>query len=245
MRLSSPQYKKGLTLIEMVVVVSIFAVVSSILLFRYSDFSTSASLRNTTQDVALSVRKAQTYATNVQRAATTDQNEKIYPAYGIHFGLIPFDFIPTQGSTRRFVIFADAGNFRTASSYTANKTYEGGVINSCGIRPLGNTDTECLETYVIAGSDRVTRFCVPSQTVPGTEQCYTDGFLNVTFRRPSPDAIICLQNQGPLEPEGTYPRISGVCDRGEDFSYVKIVIRSARGVERTVTVWNTGQISTQ
>lgn len=203
----------GLTLIEMIVVVSIFAVVASILFFNFSDFNTNISVRNLSQEIALMVRKAQTYATGVHNLDGLTTSSDLFPAYGMSFSA------RSTGSAyspyaKQFVLFADAA----AAPGVTNRTYENG--NSCGAPALGN---ECVEMFGITTGDKITSLC--------TDQgCSSDTTVNIVFRRPSPDAEICIAT-------------GGACS--SRLSFVKIVIQSAQGVERAVVVWNTGQISVQ
>ncbi len=51
--------QKGFTLIEFIVIISIFAIVASISFFSFSGFSSNISLSNLTHDIALVIREAQ------------------------------------------------------------------------------------------------------------------------------------------------------------------------------------------
>lgn len=203
----------GLTLIEMIVVVSIFAVVASILFFNFSDFNTTISVRNLSQEIALMVRKAQTYATGVHNLDGVATSSDLFPAYGMSFSARPTG--PAYSAyAKQFVLFAD-----TASTPgVTNRMYDNGT--SCGTPAVGN---ECVEVFGITTGDKITSLC--------TDQgCASDTVVNVVFRRPSPDAEICIVS-------------NGACTTR--LSFLKIVIQSARGVARAVVIWNTGQISVQ
>lgn len=206
----------GVTLIELIVVVAIFSVVSSVLLFNYSDFSTNVSIRNLSQDVALSIRKAQTYATSV-RGLTTG-GSRTYPAYGIVFSLESTGgaFDP---NSKRFISFVDVV---PAGNQIPNKKYDNG--GSCGSVSEGN---ECLEITSINSADSI----VSLET--DTTGVVNSGTIAITFRRPSPDAIICYIPSGQSDCSAQIP------------SYVKITLRSAKGLNRNVSVWNTGQINVE
>lgn len=207
----------GVTLIELIVVVSIVAVVSSVLLFNYSDFSTNVSIRNLSQEIALSVRKAQTYATSVRGGGGAPNT---YAAYGISFSTQE----PTGGvyepSKKSFVLFAD---IPVSPSTVPNKIYD--TNSTCGAPSEG---AECLEQFVISSADKVVGF-----ETDITGQVST-GSVSITFRRPTPDAIICYSTGGPHD----------VCSNpSTPISYVTIFLESAKGSSRSVTIWNTGQIS--
>lgn len=229
----------GITLVEMMVTVGIFSVVSTVLFFRYSDFNNTVSVRNTAQDIALTIRKAQTYATSVQITSDVEGNKVYAEAYGISFGLTPGLVNEANTSQKRFLVFKDKGNGIDVP--TPNKMYNGSFAFSCGFLQNGVLLGECLESFSIESADRVTSFCVPKSG--GGEDCVSDGFLDITFRRPVPDAIICLRRAAPPIDEGVFPLSVNSCDRGEDFSYVKILVQSIKGITKTITVSNTGYIS--
>lgn len=207
----------GVTLIEMLVVVAIIALVSSVLLFNYSDFTTNVSVRNLSQEIALTVRKAQTYATSVRTIDGTTMDSSTFPGYGISFATTnpSGDSLP---GPHRFVLFADTDAIRTSTSI-----YNTDADAGCGNASVGNGN-ECLETFTISTADRIESIC--NGTI-----CYDsskDAKIDITFRRPSPDAIICLSTGGTPN-----------CN----ISYAVINLVSAKNLRRSVEIWNTGQIS--
>ncbi|HWC57976.1 MAG TPA: type II secretion system protein [Candidatus Paceibacterota bacterium] len=217
----------GFTLIEMLVVVAIIAIISSVVLFNYSDFSTNVSVRNLAQEVALSVRKAQVYATSVRTLdGTQNLSSKTFPGYGISFS----NYAQTTDSNakatpsnRQFIIFAD--NF-SSSQDPSYGVYNQSDSDECG---TVTTDNECLESVAITTADKVSDICVQYNNT-STETCLPPGSrIDISFDRPNPDALLCSFSSG----------------KRCDISYAKIVLQSAKGLERTVEIWNTGQISVQ
>ncbi len=206
--------QSGVTLIELIVVLGIFSVISSVLLFNYSDFSTNVSIRNLSQEVALTVRKVQTYATSVRGLDNGGGSTKSFPAYGISFSL---DF--TSGSfepnRKQFILFADIPE---SVGQLPNKIYNGD--GTCGTPDVGS---ECLENFSIETFDSIVELCTDA-----TSGCVSTGSVDITFRRPIPDAIICYR--------------SSSAEDCQIASYVDIVLQSAKGLRRKVSVWNTGQI---
>ena len=203
----------GLTMVELIVVVAIFAVISSVLFFNFSDFNTTVSLRNLSQEVALMVRKSQVYATGVHNLDGVSASSKVYQAYGISFSAKATGGA-YEATTKRFVLFAD-----TVTSGVNNRRYA--ASSSCG-NPT--TSNECVEAFGIVTGDKITSLCTDLG-------CSSTNTVNVVFRRPSPDAEICIDTG------------SGTCSSLR--SFLKVVIQSARGQERNVTIWNTGQINVQ
>ncbi len=201
----------------MLVVIAIFAIVASVLLFNYTGFSTSVAVRNLSEEIGLTVRQAQSYATSVHSlAGTNGALSDTYPAYGISFSLDnnPATFAPNPTT---FVLFADVSptnNGITDDLYENNGT--------CG-NPAANA--ECLESFGIQNNDVITSLCTDKAG------CMTgSGTVNVVFRRPNPDAEICVA--------GT--------DCSTDLqSYLYVTLESPQNITRVIKIYSTGQISVE
>lgn len=209
--------QSGVTLIELIVVIGIVGMVSSVLMFNYSNFTTNISIRNLSQEVALSIRKSQTYATSVQ--GVSSGGVPSYPSYGTVFSL-ESSILPFMPTPKRFISFAD---IPVGVGDPVNKKYDSSG-NACGGVTAGE---ECIEAITITSTDSLVGFDTDT-TGP-----LTTGTIAITFRRPSPDAIICYIPQGQSDCASQTP------------SYVKLTFRSAKGLNRTVSVWNTGQINVE
>lgn len=209
----------GVTLIELLVVLGIVAMVSSILMFNYSDFSNSVSIRNLSQEVALYIRKSQSFATSVQGVTISDGGERNYPAYGVTFSLEQTSNVVYPNS-KRFISFVD---IVPIGETIPNKKYDtsGLVCNE-----IGEGD-ECLETISINSADSLTKL---ETDVTGL---IDSGTVVISFRRPSPDAIICYIPSGQTECVSQSP------------SYVKLYFQSSKGLTKVVSVWSTGQINVE
>jgi|GEM_PF-1026114 len=219
------RWQAGVTLIEMIVVVAIIGVVSAVLLFNYSDFSTNVSVRNLSQEIALSVRKAQTYATSVRPIDGTQlQSSSTFPGYGISFSTDTSTSNKILASNKQFVLFADI-----PIGDKVDARYGPDYDQTCGAP--SNASNECIETFGITSSDRIVAICTGTDgsystvSVPLPKDCKGSGTVNITFKRPSPDATIMYNNT-----------------RAD---YVQIVVQSAKGLQRGILVWNTGQVSVQ
>lgn len=209
--------QSGVTIIELIAVISIVGLVSSVLMFNYSNFSTNVSIRNLSQEVALSIRKSQTYATSVQGLSSGGSSS--YPAYGTVFSL-ESSTAPFLPNSKKFISFVDVS---TGGGSLPNKKYDSGG-NVCGSAVLGE---ECLEAFSINSAD--TLFSIETDTAG----VVTSGTVAITFRRPSPDAIICYIPTGQSDCAAQVP------------SYTKLVFKSAKGLTKTISIWNTGQINVQ
>ncbi|MCI0619672.1 type II secretion system GspH family protein [Candidatus Wolfebacteria bacterium] len=78
-----PHPRAGFTLVELLVVISIFTIISLVVLFKNTQFNSQIILSNLAYDVALSIREAQVYGLSV-REATPGSGSFEY-AYGVHF----------------------------------------------------------------------------------------------------------------------------------------------------------------
>ena len=84
---------QGFTLVELVVTISIFVVVSTLVFANYPKFKSQLSLKKTSQEIAFAVREAQVYSLSVKEYNGT------FPGYGVHFDINKPDTI---------ILFADA-----------------------------------------------------------------------------------------------------------------------------------------
>jgi len=89
----------GFTLIEFIVIISIFAIVASIALFNFSGFSSNISLANLTHDVALAIRGAQVYGISSVGGSNIENPIPHGVAFNFNTGTGEFD--------REIIIFDD------------------------------------------------------------------------------------------------------------------------------------------
>lgn len=89
-------WKRGYTLVELITVLAIVLVLSSLVLAGHNNFQGNILLSNLAYDVALSIRQAQTYGLGVREA--TIAGSSFDTAYGIHF---------EDGEQSSYVLFAD------------------------------------------------------------------------------------------------------------------------------------------
>lgn len=79
------KFKGGFTIIELMICVFIFAMMTTLLLAKYGSFNTNVLLTNLAYDVALTIRNAQSYGLNV-KSSPNEENKFNYP-YGVHIEL--------------------------------------------------------------------------------------------------------------------------------------------------------------
>lgn len=100
---------RAFTLVELLVSVAIFTMMTALLVVKYGNFNQSVLLTNLAYDVALTIRTAQTYGLSVKNIDTGTVS--FNNGYGVHF-----DTGPTN--KRKIVFFADRNS---------NGLYNGGT----------------------------------------------------------------------------------------------------------------------
>lgn len=174
MRLFSPNKEKGFTLLEVAFVITIFAIMASIVLFRFKDFGTRTALDNLAQDVALRIVGAQKTAISGTLApGVTGTDESSRPSYGVYF------VSGAAGDTvsHQFTYFTDSaphdGLFEDLHTCPAALT-------------VGN---ECISVTTITTGEYVSNICYTTGG-SGAFPCVPTGSVHISFTRPFPDATM-------------------------------------------------------
>lgn len=178
--LSQHKFNTGITLIELMVVLAIFAIIMGISLYDYGSFKSHVSIQNLADDIGLSVRRAQSYSIGVHNSLSSFAN-----GYGIHFATEPGS-VPLAGSNKSFIIFSDI-----ATGQAGNKLYDYNPRNDstlCDATTLGQ-GSECIDFLNITTNDEVIGLCPNSDS----GNCIK-GYADIVFQRPDPDAHICVFN---------------------------------------------------
>lgn len=167
---SSLTYKKGFTLIEMLVVITIIGVVSAIVVTSQKSFERSVVLTNTAYDIALSVREAQAFGFSGKSATNVSTDIGNY-AYGIDFDM---------SKPMIYTLFAD-----TKSVSQTQKCHKIEKITGSPNQKIGDCYFSGGDTVVkksgIDNSVAISKICVTSATVI----CKKKGQLDISFTRPN------------------------------------------------------------
>ncbi len=197
-------WNSGMTYVELIVVLAIFAIMATVVLFKYSDFGRQISLQNLSQDIALNVVQAQKFALSGKQPAIPTAGSNIVPyitggwkpAYGVYFNIAnPFQFIP----------FIDADN---SKDYTSSFT----------CTPNGDTE-ECMDIVNIGQGNKI----LDLRTGPGAGTPVNS--LSITFTRPDSSAYIIDDVNGPGNPQAQ----AIITISSQDGSFPKHIIVSAAG----------------
>ncbi|MEY4440778.1 MAG: hypothetical protein RLY49_404 [Candidatus Parcubacteria bacterium] len=127
--------QKGFTLIELIAVLAIFMILTSVVVFNYSRFRSETILTNMAYEVALSLREAQIYGVSARNAkGVSTPNFKL--PYGILF----------KDNSNEYYLFADTNDTTGDGQFTGTD-----CINSDG-------DT-CVTPYTMQQNIKIDRIC--------------------------------------------------------------------------------------
>lgn len=135
-----------MTYVELIVVLSIFGIMSSIVLFNYGKFQAKVDIKNLANDIALKIVQAQKDAMSGKLPIQTPTVDPWRPSYGVYFNLT---------NPKSFIYFADLNNdhiFNHGSCYgecldDINIT-KGNSISKFGVF-YQNGDSEILNDLVL------------------------------------------------------------------------------------------------
>lgn len=143
--------KKGFSIVELLVAVSIMVAVTLVTFIKYPSFKDSLSLKITAQEIASGVRQAQVYGLGVR-----EFGNGVYPGYGANFNLT---------SPSSFVVFADlpvtdnlydpnTERVETINIQSGNTIYQlcgkrEGFVEDCGLTELNILYLRPYPTIVI------------------------------------------------------------------------------------------------
>lgn len=201
---------RGVTFLEMIIVISIFAILSSVVLLRFSVFSSSVSIENLAQDVALKIQQAQNASINgayPKLAVVADcppggavgggvgganagggcvlatlppDLGKWVPSYGVYFD------IGTQGHSRDFIYFFDRNNNGVFDD-VADGSFDWGF-------KCGQGTSECLEVVHLSNGEQIASLMKGSNgggvPVRIANSDLSHGSASIVFKRPFPDSHI-------------------------------------------------------
>ncbi len=135
----STAHKRGFTLVEILVSVSIMSMVMTIVLFGYSSFNDGLALGSSVQEMAIAVRQAQTYGLTVKEAVVGGGN--FNSAYGIYFNPV-----------------SEPGDYYLFVDKNSNAYYDVGT--GCG-----SGSTECVEKISLTNNVKISSICNDSGCV--------------------------------------------------------------------------------
>jgi prepilin-type N-terminal cleavage/methylation domain-containing protein len=167
-KLSKIKKNRGMTYVELIVVLSIFAIVSSVVIFNYGNFQSRIDIRNLASDIALQVVAAQKASISGLLPVQVPTVSPWKPAYGVYFDLT---------SNKTFTYFADLNN----SNFYSGTNCTGECLNYVTITK-GNYISR-IDSYVGAVAASITKPIAVTFKRPNSNAVfsYSDGAFITGF----------------------------------------------------------------
>ncbi len=228
------KHNRGVSLIELLVVIVIFMIISGMTIFSYNDFKSSASIQNLADDIALSVRKAQNYAIGVVGSGGGFNFN-----YGINFSVNPKISISVESkdlegnlSTTYKTINSSNKSFLTFIDRDNSGSYTDDPVSTCDTVE-DSSCLEYLEILSIKSNDIISKI---SLEMDGAEvSLKNNDQIDILFKRPTPEPVFCYRKDN-----------APTCDENsKKISAVEIYISSERDqtISKKIIISNNGQIS--
>jgi prepilin-type N-terminal cleavage/methylation domain-containing protein len=204
---------RGFTIIEMIVVISIFAIMAGLVLFRYRDYQANINLENTTQDIALQIQKAEVDAISGRYPSLAlgqiPPPATWKPSFGVYFD---------TATPKQFKYFYDYQSYfsdDTANYVPFGASASGGTLPGArgvmdgGSFSCGSGGTECLSVTNITNDASVQKICYGAVTSSSCTGTTSPDNVSIVFTRPFPDreAITVVSNAAVILPEDVRIRI--------------------------------------
>ncbi len=176
---------RGFTLVEMLVVLVIIGIVTTIALVGQSTFNKSLMLTNTAYTVALSIREMQSLGLSSRKFTLQGQNVQ-NPGYGVHLSTA------TPGS---YILFADT---RATQGIPSNCATAVGTVGAPDHKPgnclydsIGASVDGIVRTYNFGRGFKIDHFCGKAATT-GDTICSGSVLseLDISFLRSNTETII-------------------------------------------------------
>lgn len=161
-KLKLNKLNKGMTYVELIVVLSIFAMISSVVMFNYGDFQSKVDMKNLASDVALEVLGAQRASLSGVMPTGKIVSSGWKPSFGVHFSILE------KGEEKNFKYFVDLDN---------NSEYDGLACDG---------KAECLKMIELARSNFISNI---EFFYKGSDISTRVTDVTVTFLRPSSGAV--------------------------------------------------------
>ncbi len=109
MKLKNYGYNRGMTYTELIVVLGIFSVMSTAVIFNYGEFQAKVDIKNLANEVALRVVEAQKAAIFGKFPASPEQQAQITPGWKPAYGL----YLNPASDNKSFLYFVDLNDSAT------------------------------------------------------------------------------------------------------------------------------------
>lgn len=143
---------RGMTYVELIVVLSIFSIISSIMMFNYGSFQAKVDIKNLASDIALRLTQAQEYSVSGRLPSIAQQTFDINtwrPSYGVYFNTT------TEDNKKSLVYFTDinqdglydSGSGELVEKISINK---GNSISKIEVMDASNTACSAISELTVS-----------------------------------------------------------------------------------------------
>lgn len=162
-RVKGQNLNKGMTYVELIVVLSIFAILSGAVMFNYKAFQSRVDIKNLANDIALKLTEAQKNSIAGKWNSYAGINWK--PAYGLHL---------RSANNNRFLYFVDLNN-----------------DDSCGSSGCTNFSIDITSGGEVSDVISITKGNTISNIGTSGSGCpATLSDVTITFKRPNASPVI-------------------------------------------------------
>ncbi|MFA6050814.1 MAG: type II secretion system protein [Candidatus Paceibacterota bacterium] len=227
--------QSGLSFIELIVVVAIMGIISTIVLFRQARFSSDILITDMAYQIALAIRQAEVYGISSKQADTGSALTAFKAGYGVLFSPLLSQGTLSENGASAFALYIDTPLY---SSLTPGTNAEFNYVYNPGVDVL-------LDPYPVrlTQGQKIREYC-GRLTSTGAWQCWsyadpillsTNKVLTITFVKPNPEAHIRM---------GTSEGSDGYTYSNDSYDKAKIVVESSLGDKcRSISVSFSGEIS--
>ena len=191
----------GFTLIEFIVIISIFAIMAAVALFNFTGFRNDVGLNNLAHDIALEIRQAQVFGWSTlgadnQSGVVLDSvtGNPVHVVQGVYF---PYD-AGSNSYAHSFILYTKAIG-ATTNSFDPNSTADT-TVDTIVIQ--GTNKIEAI-AYAATSSDlKIVNHTVPTSGIDVVTAPANDG-VSLSFSRPQPEAVFDSMQQA-VQPTDSY-----------------------------------------
>lgn len=165
---------RGMSYVELIVVLSIFSVLSSVVIFNYGDFQSRVDIKNLASDLALKIVEAQKSSLSGTLPTGGGYGATWKPSYGVYFNLTT--------NNKQFIYFVDldlngsVGAGETLNTISITKNNYISNIDKCSANPcVANAINALSITFKRPDS----RAIFTGATITGSE------YVQITIKSPS------------------------------------------------------------
>jgi prepilin-type N-terminal cleavage/methylation domain-containing protein len=166
--------QRGMSYVELIVVLSIFSILSSVVIYNYGDFQSRVDVKNLSSDIGLKIVEAQKSSLSGLFPPLSQRSQILSdwkPSFGVYFNLA--NQAGPNLDNKSFIYFTDLNS--------QNELFDTSTCPGSG---------ECLEKIIITKGSSVSNLAVCYQG--NTDPCPMNNLsdLTVTFSRPDSGAIL-------------------------------------------------------